>query len=305
MQVLDTLDVDKIRALHEREEFFWLDLYAPTDEQLDLLGELVDIPPFALQDTKEMGQRPKIDDYGPRVLIVFYGAHDDMLVEVHVHVSGDEVVTVRRADCAHLWDARQQTADVTSGTEQHVVYKVLDSLADSLRVLVDRYAEEVQQLEDAAFERPTSAQRRRMSELRSKLYRLQQIVVPQRDMLARGGDLLEALPGLERDVARHPFRDVHDDLVLTANQIDYLRELLAEAVNVLLNQMAGRLTVVATVFLPLTFATGFFGMNFGWMVDHIDSAAAFFLLGFGSMVVTIGLAAGLLVRAGYLGRRAR
>jgi hypothetical protein len=46
-------------------------------------------------------------------------------------------------------------------------------------------------------------------------------------------------------------------------------------------------------------------MNFGWMVDHIDSAAAFFLLGFGSMVVTIGLAAGLLVRAGYLGRRAR
>jgi magnesium transporter len=305
MQVLDTLDVDKIRALHEREEFFWLDLYAPTDEQLDLLGELVDIPPFALQDTKEMGQRPKIDDYGPRVLIVFYGAHDDMLVEVHVHVSGDEVVTVRRADCAHLWDARQQTADVTSGTEQHVVYKVLDSLADSLRVLVDRYADEVQQLEDAAFERPTSAQRRRMSELRSKLYRLQQIVVPQRDMLARGGDLLEALPGLERDVARHPFRDVHDDLVLTANQIDYLRELLAEAVNVLLNQMAGRLTVVATVFLPLTFATGFFGMNFGWMVDHIDSAAAFFLLGFGSMVVTIGLAAGLLVRAGYLGRRAR
>jgi len=305
MEVLDTLDVDKIRALHEREEFFWLDLYSPTDDELDVLGELLDIPRLALEDTKEFGQRPKIDDYGPRVLIVFYGAHGDEVVEVHVHVSGDEVVTVRRADCTHLWDARRQTTGATTGTEEHVVYKVLDSLADSLRALVDRYAEEVQQLEDAAFERPTSAQRRRMSELRSKLYRLQQIVVPQRDMLARGGDLLEALPGLERDVARHPFRDVHDDLVLTANQIDYLRELLAEAVNVLLNQMAGRLTVVATFFLPLTFATGFFGMNFGWMVDHIDSAAAFFVLGVGSMLVTIGIAAGLLIGAGYLGRRPR
>ena len=303
MQVLDTLDVATIRALHEREEFFWLDLYAPTDEELDELGELLDIPKLALQDTKEFGERPKIDDYGPRVLIVFYGAHEDEIVEVHVHVSGNEVVTVRRADCAHLWDARQQAARATMGTEQHVVYKVLDSLADSLRALVNRYAEEVQRLEDAAFERPTTAERRRMSELRTKLFRLQQIVVPQRDMLARGGDLLEAVPGLEGDVARHPFRDVHDDLVLTANQIDYLRELLAETVNVLLNQMAGRLTVVATFFLPLTFATGFFGMNFGWMVGHIDSAATFFLLGVGSMAATIAIAAGLLMRAGYFGRQ--
>jgi magnesium transporter len=303
MQVLDTFDVARIRALHEREEFFWLDLYAPTDEELDELGELLDIPRLAVQDSKEFGERPKIDDYGPRVLIVFYGAHEDAIVEVHVHVSGNEVVTVRRADCAHLWDARQQAAGATMGTEQHVVYKVLDSLADSLRALVDRYAEEVQRLEDAAFERPTTAERRRMSELRTKLFRLQQIVVPQRDMLARGGDLLEAVPGLEGDVARHPFRDVHDDLVLTANQIDYLRELLAETVNVLLNQMAGRLTVVATFFLPLTFATGFFGMNFGWMVGHIDSAATFFLLGVGSMAATIAIAAGLLMRAGYFGRQ--
>jgi len=303
MQVLDTFDVAAIRALHEREEFFWLDLYAPTDEELDELGELLDIPKLALQDTKEFGERPKIDDYGPRVLIVFYGAHEDAIVEVHVHVSGNEVVTVRRADCAHLWDARRQAAGATTGTEQHVVYKVLDSLAESLRALVNRYAEEVQHLEDAAFERPTTAERRRMSELRTKLFRLQQIVVPQRDMLARGGDLLEAVPGLERDVARHPFRDVHDDLVLTANQIDYLRELLAETVNVLLNQMAGRLTVVATFFLPLTFATGFFGMNFGWMVGHIDSAATFFLLGVGTMAATIAIAAVLLMRAGYFGRQ--
>ena len=144
---------------------------------------------------------------------------------------------------------------------------MLDALADSLRTLADRYAAEVEHLEEVAFERPKPADRRRMSEVRSELFRLQQIVVPQRDMLARGGDLLENLPGLERDVARHPFRDVHDDLVVTANEIDYLRELLSEAVNVLINQMAGRLTIVATIFLPLTFATGFFGMNFGWLVQ--------------------------------------
>jgi magnesium transporter len=303
MQVLDTFDADAIRALHERGEFFWLDLDSPSDEQLDQLGKMLGIPDLAIEDTKEFGQRPKIDDYEARVLIVFYGAHEGQLAEVHVHVSGDEVITVRRGPCAHLWDARRRAHEAAMRTEQDVVYRVLDALSDSLRALVDGYGAEVEQLEEIAFEHPTSAERRRMSELRSELFRLQQIVIPQRDLLARGGDLLETLPGLERDVARHPFRDVHDDLVLTSNEIDYLRDLLAEAINVLLNQMAGRLTVVATFFLPLTFATGFFGMNFGWMVNHIDSAAAFFLLGFGSMAVTIAIAAVLLMRSGYLGRR--
>jgi magnesium transporter len=305
MKVLDTVDAEQIRALHERGEFFWLDLHAPTDPELDQLGELLGIPRLAIQDTKEFGQRPKIDDYGPRVLVVFYGAHEDEPVEVHVHVSGDEVVTVRRAPCAHLGAARERAIHDTEHSEEDVVYRVLEALASSLRELVDGDAREVDRLEELAFERPTGEERRRMSELRSELFRIQQIVVPQRDMLARGGDLLETLPGLERDVARHPFRDVHDDLVLTANEIDYLREVLAEATNVLLNQMAGRLTIVATIFLPLTFATGFFGMNFGWMVRHIDSAGTFFVLGVGGMIVPLVIAAVLLVRAGYFGDRSR
>jgi magnesium transporter len=303
MQVLDTVDAEAIRALHERGEFFWLDLQNPTDAEVDLLGSLLGIPLLAIQDTKEFGQRPKIDDYGQRVLVVFYGAHGGELVEVHVHVSGDEVVTVRRQPCAHLGAARELAAARTAHTEQELVYEILNALADSLRALAEQYSAEVQHLEDVAFERPTAAERRRMSQLRSELFRLQQVVVPQRDLLGRGGDLLESLPGLERDAARHRFRDVHDDLVLTVNEVEYLRDLLAEAVNVLLNQMAGRLTVVATFFLPLTFATGFFGMNFGWLVDHVDSAAAFFLLGLGSMAVTVLLATLLLLRAGYLARR--
>ena len=300
MQVLDTVDLDAIRALHQREEFFWLDLDSPGDADLDALGALLDIPDLAIEDSKEFGQRPKLDDYGERVLIVFYGAHETELVEVHVHVSGKEVVTIRRAPCAHLWEARERAATAKVRTEQDLVYRVLDALAKSLRTLTDRYAAEVERLEEIAFERPKPADRRRMSQLRSDLFRLQQIVMPQREMLARGGDLLETLPGLERDIARHPFRDVHDDLVVTANEIDYLRELLSEAVNVLINQMAGRLTIVATIFLPLTFATGFFGMNFGWMVDHISSAESFLVLGVGGMIVPLVVAAVLLLRAGYV-----
>ena len=303
MQLLDRVDPDAIRALHEREEFFWLDLYAPNDADLDTLAKLIEIPALAVEDTKEFGQRPKVDDYGQRVLVVFYGADGDSPIEVHVHLSGREVVTVRRGHCAHLGDAHQRVRDDRVRTEEDLVYRILDALADSIRALVDRRGVEVQSLEDRAFERPTNEERRRMSELRSELFRLQQVVVPQRDMLDRGFEVLECIPGLEREAARHPFRDVHDDLVLTANEIDYNREVLAESLNVLINQMAGRLTIVATIFLPLTFATGFFGMNFGWLVNHIGSLEAFLVFGVGGMVMPIVIAAVLLVRAGYFGRQ--
>jgi magnesium transporter len=303
MQLLETVDAEAIRALHERGEFFWLDLHSPTDADLDELGKLLHIPELAIEDTKEFGQRPKLDDYETRVLIVFYGAEDGELLETHVHVSGDEVVTVRREHCSHLHEAKVRMVAKEMRTEQELVYRIIDALADSLRVLTDGYATEVERLEEIAFRRPTPDQRRRMSQLRSELFRLQQILVPQREMLARGGDVIEHLPGLERDIARHRFRDVHDDLVLTVNQVAYLRELLAEAVNVLLNQLAGRLAIVATIFLPLTFATGFFGMNFGWLVSHIESAETFFILGVGGMILPLAVVAVLLVRAGYVGRR--
>jgi magnesium transporter len=303
MKVLDSVDLDAIRALHTREEFFWLDLDTPSDADLDALGELLEIPNLAIEDSKEFGQRPKIDEYGTRVLLVFYGAHAGRLVEVHVHISGSEVVTIRREPCWHLWDARERATTAHVRTEQELVYRVLDALAESLTVLVDGFSDEVERLENLAFERPKPDERRRMSQLRAELFRLQQIITPQRDMLGRGGDLLENLPGLERDVVRHPFRDVHDDLVVTANTVDYLREVLAETASVLVNQIAGRLTIVATVFLPLTFATGFFGMNFGWLVRHIDSAETFFVLGIGGMILPLIVVAVLLVRSGYLVRR--
>jgi magnesium transporter len=301
MQFLETVDADAIGALRAREEFFWLDLRSPTDAQLDELGELLRIPRLALDDSKGFGERPKIDDYGRRVLLVFYGAHDEELVEVHMHLSGDEVVTIRRAECAHLGQARDWAKQDVARSEEDLVYRILEALAESLRELTDRRAAEVDGLEDLAYERPTAEERRRMSQLRTRLFRLQQTVVPQRDMLARGAELLEGVPGLEGEVARHPFRDVHDDLVLTANQIAYSREVLSEALNVLVNQMAGRLTTVATIFLPLAFVTGFFGMNFGWMVDHIDSLATFLVFGLAATLATLLIALALLARAGYVG----
>jgi magnesium transporter len=307
MHVLDHYDADRIRALRDGGHFFWLDLDTPSDEQLAELGELLDLPPLAVEDSREFEQRAKIDDYGDRLLIVFYGAihREDGYdaVEVHVHLAHGRIVTVHRGRAEPLEPVRAAPAH----TDHETVYRILDALSESLLTVLRDIESDVSRLEQDAFVRPTDADRRRIVMLRGRLFRLLQVVVPQRDMLATGADAIERVLGIGAGQAHHPFADIRDDLVLAVNLIAYCRELLAEALNVYLqstsnrlNQVATRLTVLATIFVPLTLITGFFGMNFGWLVRHIDSFASFLVLGIGGMVVPAAAIRTWLRRAGYL-----
>jgi magnesium transporter len=307
MHILDRVDPEQIRAFHDRGEFFWLDLEAPSEEEIDTLADLLDLPPLAVEDSKEFDQRPKVDDYGDRLLIVFYAGHgppdDTELFEVHLHLSGRELVTLRRDPCAPLVAARAARVH----TEHEIVYKVLDSLSESTLAHVRAIEEEAVGLEQRAFEGPTTEDRRQITQMRGQLFRLLQVIVPQKDMLGENTEAIERVLGIEPGQARHPIYDIRDDLVLAANDIAYGREILGEALNVYLqatsnrlNVIGTRLTLMAAIFIPLTLITGFFGQNFGWLVDHIDSLTTFLIWGVGGMVVPTAGIMTWLWRSGYL-----
>jgi magnesium transporter len=102
------------------------------------------------------------------------------------------------------------------------------------------------------------------------------------------------------------FRDIYDHLIRISDLIDTYRDLLTSSMDVYLSTVSNRLntvmkqlTIMATVFLPLTFITGFFGQNFGWMVGHIRSPATFFALGIGLEVATVGALFTLFKRRGW------
>ena len=307
MHVIDHYDAEEIRRLNMSGEFFWLDLTSPTDEQLAELGEILGLPPLAVEDSQGFGERAKIDDYGDRLLIVFYGAQREGgrydAVEVHIHLSHGRIVTVHRGRCEPLESVRRLHAH----SDQEIVYRILDALSESVLTILRSIEAEATRLEDVAFEHPTAADRREIVMMRGRLFRLLQVIVPQRDMLASGADAIERVLGIEPGQAHHPFADIRDDLVLAVNLIAYSRELLAEALNVhlqatsnRLNTIATRLTVLAGIFVPLTLITGFFGQNFGWMVDHISSFTAFLILGIGGVVLPGSVIWLWLRRAGYL-----
>src|SRR4051812_22009632 len=106
MDVLTNVDRPRIAALRHSGTFFWLDLESPPDADLEALGGLLGLHPLALEDTREFGQRPKLDSYGDHLLLVFYAARLDARafapLEVHLYVSGEFILTVRRERCAKL-----------------------------------------------------------------------------------------------------------------------------------------------------------------------------------------------------------
>jgi magnesium transporter len=118
-------------------------------------------------------------------------------------------------------------------------------------------------------------------------------VTPQRDAFASLMGGVAEIPGLARDDA-HYFRDVYDHLIRISDLIDSYRDLLTGAMDVYLSTVSNRtnavmkqLTIIATIFLPLTFVTGFFGQNFGWMVTKVDGWPTFVALGVGTEIVAL------------------
>jgi magnesium transporter len=299
---LTQIDEAGIHDYLRRDHFFWLDLTAPSHDDLAKLHELFGFHPLALEDTEQFAQRPKLDDYGDYVFVVFYGAwrrrRDDPmpLREVHFFISGRYLVTVHRDSLPPLDRQREQLDGRALHSEQFLLYHVFDALVDSFFPILADTDDDIDRLEAAVLASPTDEQLQKLFSLKRQLVAMRKVVTPQRDLFARAVDQIAELPGLELD-ERDYFRDVYDHLIRISDLIDSYRDLLSGATDLYLSTVSNRqndvmkqLTVIATVFLPLTFITGFFGQNFGFMVKHITATSAFWVLGVGSMVATcVGL----------------
>jgi len=308
---LDRIDRGAIAGLLDRDEYFWLDLDAPSNDDVQILDDLFHFHPLALEDLRKKGQRPKLEDFGDYMFLVYYGARDPdgttgvSLEEVHAFISGGYLVTVHDGDCGALDEVRKRLDAVPPSSEQFVVYRVLDALTDTFFPLLENLEERLEDLDEQIFSHPSPDHLEPLTELRRDLVKLGRVATPQRDMLARHIDDVLELPGLQPD-SRNYFRDVYDHAIRISDQIDSYRDLLIGSRDAYLsvnsnrlNEISKQLTVVATIFLPLSFVVGFFGQNFGWMVRNINSAADFWLIGGGSMVVSLLVLVVWLRRSSY------
>lgn len=299
MEILDHADPDRIAGLREREEFFWLDLRDPSDAELDRLGEALGLHPLAIEDTKEWGQRPKVEPYEGHVFLVFYTAASaadgppTRSMEVHLYVSGGFVITARRGECAEMDLMLGRMDPAGAETEDYLVYQILDGLTDAYFPLIEATEARIDALEADVLTRPRRGQLERIYRLKQESHGFERRVVAQRDYFPAAVDAIIALPGLSRGTRTY-LRDVSDHLVQVAGEmhrqsadLTALTDTFFNANANKLNESASRLGVIATFFVVGTLITGFFGQNFGWLVRSIDSRTDFLIYGVGGLVVPL------------------
>jgi magnesium transporter len=298
---------ESMKRLLAGGKFFWLDLYRPDAADFEVLTDVFKFHPLAVQDSQHFDQRAKIDDYDDFTFIVVYGAapDEDRLVEVHSFYSERFLVTIHRDDCPAFADLRQRYNQHQDPAEKPslLLYRVLDSLIGSFFPTLSDFDDRIDELEDQIFVSANDEQLQEMFQMKRLLVGIRKAVTPQRDTFATLMGRFADLPGFDAD-DEHYFRDIYDHLIRISDLIDSYRDLLSSAMDVYLSTVSNRLnavmkqlTVIATVFLPLTFITGFFGQNFGYLTGHITNWETFVGLGIG-----IELAA-LLLLLGYFKRR--
>jgi magnesium transporter len=309
---LDASARSRIEALQGEGRFAWIDASSGENGPDDLRDGL-GIPEGAVRALLAFGDR------GPRVrklfagggVVVFpstcylesSGTNRDTLerlraVEVHLLVARGYVLTVHEDAFSLPTRLAPYLLDERGG--RHTVFEVVQAMvATSFDALY-----EVELALDRLAERSTtlSAGRVRMGTLRaisSRLSRMRRGVAPQRGLFERIGLELGRIEDREADDERY-FDLLGGQVNHLVEGIDASADALATVIDLRLNATIYLLTVVATIFLPLTFVTGFFGMNFKWLTDGIDTPLAFWLLGIGLLVLGVALILGLIVRGSPL-----
>ncbi|MGW6281361.1 magnesium/cobalt transporter CorA [Kribbella sp. NPDC055071] len=280
--------------------FFWIDLQRPTAEEFTILRDVFRFHPLALEDSEQFDQRPKIEEYDDFVFLVLYGAvpDDGRLVEVHCFYSEHFLVTIRRDTVPALSDVRRRYEAGTKAVEDPIwlAHRCFDALVDSFLAILAGFDDRIDDLEDRAFRDVTDErQLQEISTLKRALVRMRKVVESQRDVFASLVGGVTELPGMTHEAERY-FRDTHDHLIRISGLIDTYRDLLTASTDVFLSTVSNRqnavmkqLTVISTVFLPLSFISGFFGQNFDWMITHVGGWPAFAALGIGLELVAVAL----------------
>ena len=303
MEVLDGLDAERVAALRDADCFFWLDLERPTPAEVDELGRLLGLKPLAVADTRNFDQRPKLDDFGDHVLLVFWSVRAALgdperrwrPLEHHLYLSGSYMVTVRQDEWAAAPAMRAELAGMDECAESHAVYRVLRRMCDDFDAPLSELEERVDRMEADVFERVTQTDLASLYHLRQELTDLLRREAAQRTTFPSVEAAVMRLPGLEVG-RREELSDVRDQLVEIADELQRHHDDVATLVQLYfsvsgdrLNRLAYRLTILATFFVIATLITGFFGQNFGWLVDSIDSRRDFLVYGVGGLAVPLGI----------------
>jgi magnesium transporter len=299
--------------------FVWIELHEPGEEVMLELCRHFGLHELAVEDAARAHQRPKVEAYDDFYFLVFRTARYDeeagevRFGEVELFVGRGYVIAVRHGPTGELAQVRRRLEDrreLLKAGPAAVVWGILDAVVDDYRPVVEGLERDIDAVEHAVFVGAEDATERIyfLKQEVADLYRTVHPLLEPLDQLERGAfaQVAPALTRYFRDINDH-VRRIHEEVLAQRDELSTALAANVSLINLRQNHIAARqneivkqLTLLAGVFLPLTFVTGFFGQNFGWLADRIDSLAGFLVLGVGGVLAACVLIVGLFRRGGYL-----
>lgn len=286
-------------------EWYWVDFEKPTATEDVLLDKFFHFHPLAIEDCLIRLQRPKVDYYDDYHFLVAHKINEETFEaeEINLFVSPNFVVTYHKSSVPEFDVVRKRLLNRPQIWERgsvFVMYLAIDKIVDSYFPMVYNIEDHLNEIEDQLNYQNSTKSMRYVFDLRSDLLHIRRTILPMRDLLYR---ILNSYRFNLVDKERVYFGDIHDHLVKLTEMVESNRELTADmrdshmSVNATrMNGIMMILTIISSIFIPLTFIAGVYGMNFKHMPE-LEWHYGYFII----LFVMLGIAVSMISWFKYKG----
>lgn len=282
-ETIDVADVADLEAALDPEAVNWIDVRGLGDEPtIRQIGELFHIHPLALEDIVNVPQRPKAESYDEHLLLVLRMTHlgeaeTPIVEQVSLVLGSNYVLTVQEIkEDGDVFDVIRKRVKSTKGRHRdrgadYLFYTLTDAIIDGYYPVLERLGDHLEDLEDEIIRNPTPSLLQVLNRTRTQLLSMRRAAWPQREAL--NSLVRDESPLVTPDSQLH-LRDVYDHCVQTSEVIEMYREMASGLMSTYLSSISNRtneimkvLTIMGSIFIPLTFVAGIYGMNFQHMPE--------------------------------------
>lgn len=252
----------------------WIDVTGVSDSAvLQVLGRTYHLHALALEDVQNLRERPKVETYEGQKFVVFRLVRLDDAVSVEqisAFLVGSTLITLQE-DAIDPWESvrtsiREGVGRVRSEGADYLLYSLIDVAIDEIFPVIEQLGDQLEDLETAVIDQPTPETLSAIFGLKKEFLMLRKTVWPEREVVL---GLQQDLSGLVKDETKLYLRDAYDHSIQLMDMLETYRDLASNMVEAYLSSLSNRLndimktlTIISTIFVPLTFIVGLYGMNF-------------------------------------------
>ena len=287
--VIQNADIKKCLELGKKKSSVtWINIYGLEDTKtLESLAEKFGLHPLVIEDILQTDQRPKVEDYDSYIYTVVRMLdfnEKKMRIEneqVSIILSDSFVISVQEKQ-GDIFDRirdsiRKDKGKIRKMRYDFLTYSLLDAIVDNYFLILEKLGTNIEKIEDEIMESPSPKTIQKIHKLKKQMVSLRKSVWPMREVVnALERESRESSPLIGKGTVIY-LRDLYDHIIQLIDTVETYRDLVSGMIDVYLSTISNKLnevmkvlTVIATIFIPLTFITGIYGMNFKYMpeLDH-------------------------------------